>query len=331
MISKHLIAMQNYDRAFRYYFRFLLQIPSIYIPSSLPHIFIFSSRRSGSTVLRDMIASQPGFNYIDEPFNFSINQFHPYKNILGRDTLSQLISISQVDEGELEQFLDKLLNREIVTRSQWRIFSQNYHWHWNRYVVKELNAKNLIYWFQAYLGARMESIFHIRHPIAVALSSINTKWPHYYLDFLIDEEFNSTYLSKNARKISEEIHQSGTEFDKYVLDWCMENLMPINMVKNNLIPIVYYEQIATEPIKTSQFLCKLLNLPNIEQMAKIAVQPSPTSTGKSRSEISKSGPTIRIDKWRNLVDRDQTLMVSRILDAFENDFYTSTSPYPSKL
>ncbi|MCF7914762.1 MAG: hypothetical protein K9L66_06335, partial [Spirochaetaceae bacterium] len=34
----------------------------------LPDVFIFSTQRSGSTLLFDMVASQPGFKAVGEPF-----------------------------------------------------------------------------------------------------------------------------------------------------------------------------------------------------------------------------------------------------------------------
>ncbi len=70
--------MNNIIQKVSFWGRYLLQLPSKYVQNDLPHIFLFSTRRSGSTLLRDLVYSQPGFNYIDQTFNAIIYNHYSY-------------------------------------------------------------------------------------------------------------------------------------------------------------------------------------------------------------------------------------------------------------
>ncbi len=44
-------------------------LTSVYRPSGLPHVFLFTMPRSGSTWLMELIWSQPGFKAVNEPLD----------------------------------------------------------------------------------------------------------------------------------------------------------------------------------------------------------------------------------------------------------------------
>jgi hypothetical protein len=44
-------------------------LTNVHRQGPLPNVFLFATPRSGSTWLMEIIASQPGFKYYDEPLN----------------------------------------------------------------------------------------------------------------------------------------------------------------------------------------------------------------------------------------------------------------------
>ncbi len=319
----------QFELALRYYIRYVIQFPSLFRPDGSPHIFLFSSRRSGSTLLRDMIASQPNFNYIDEPLNFAQNQYNPYRKLFPGDQHGQIVSLDDQKEKTLKNYIEGILDRKYITRSQWRAFDKNYHWLWKRYVVKELNAKNLIPWFENYFGERIKIIYHIRNPFAVAASLVERGWSHYFNVYLEDAEYSDKYITPQIRSMAAKINHCGSDAEKYILDWCFENYVPLKLYRQRTWITISYESIVSDPASVSKKLCSVLDLPNADTMMNIVAKPSPTPLSRhSRSKIKSNGPESRLASWQQKFDPDVINDFSKILDAFEIDLYSSKSAYP---
>ncbi len=106
------------DLGVRHYTRRLLQTPTTYVhdpAADKPHVFLFSTRRGGSTLVRNMIYSQPGFNYIDQPLDLSERQFNPYRNELPNPPGSQFISISEEQNTLLFKYFQNFTYRKVCS------------------------------------------------------------------------------------------------------------------------------------------------------------------------------------------------------------------------
>lgn len=312
---------------YRHYLRYLLQIPSLYIPGRKPHIFLFSTRRSGSTLLRDMIYSQPGFNYIDQPFDLTRNQFNPYRQNLPDFSSGQLVQMSDDELKQVENYLNRLLARRYIVRSQWRVWSKSYHWIWNRYVVKELNAKPLMPWFERIWSKRAMIVYMTRHPLASASSTLHKKWQHTAGVFLRSPEFCRQYLDAEMASLSQQIIEDGSALEKFVLDWCLENLVPSRLWQSSSWLTVSYEALVRDPLAACQRICSRLDLPDIDRMVQVASLPSPSATKNSRRDIEERGAQSRLDAWRREIDLADLAKISRILDTFQISLYNVQSQY----
>ncbi|SFM80649.1 hypothetical protein [Thermodesulforhabdus norvegica] len=132
-------------------------------------IFIFANRRGGSTLVMEMIYSQPGVDYIAQPLD--LWQLHPHFNRLPHPLRSKFIALKEEEEERLAKYFTDLLAGRIRLRNQWRIFDRNFSFLVNRLVVKVCNAHALIDWFNEHFD--IHCLYLIRHPIATALSIIN--------------------------------------------------------------------------------------------------------------------------------------------------------------
>jgi len=316
------------NRAIRYYIRYILQIASIYEPTGDPHIFIFSTRRGGSTLLRDMIYSQPGFNYIDEPFNFWEMHYNPYKRKFGFPSTAQITSIDPQLEDKYRDYMRGLLTRKYIIRSQWRIWDDYYKWRWHRYVLKDVNLKPVIPWIADQLGNDIRIVYQIRHPMAVAKSLVQCGWPHLYPTFLEDEEFCHKYVTTQMIRTVQSVENEGNAYEKYLLDWYFENLVPLRFCKREDWVIVSYEALVCSPRDVAERLCRQLELPDVESMISTIAKPSPSASKKAKAMIQEQGAASRLATWQSVDGRViETFKV--IANAFEIDVYRHDSLFPA--
>jgi hypothetical protein len=305
----------------------LLQIPSQYRPSGRPHIFLFSTRRSGSTLLRDILYSQPGFNYIDQPFDFTHRQYNPYQRYLPQVKASQFVSLTEEEKLLVEDYMNKLLNRKYVVRSQWQIKGGNYQWIWDRFVVKILNAKPLIKWFQDTWREKAIIVYMTRHPIANALSVMRRDWELSAEAHLTNRSFVEENISDELYAFSRDIQKKGTTLEKHVLDWCLENLVPLRLWERSPWFTISYEKIVSQPEIAIRRICKHFGLPDRTRMLETINRPTRTAFSSSE-DIRLQGAQARLSKWLKEVDEQDLHDISVIFDRFQLGLYKVDDPFP---
>lgn len=318
--------MTTWKEAAKYFGRYLIQLPGKYEPGSKPHIFLFSTRRSGSTLLRDMIYTQRGYNYIDQPFD--LHQFNPHKKLLPELPSSQVVFEQEQDYEKIKHYLDQLLTRKAVYRSQWDIFSDYYNWQWEAYVVKILNAKVNIDWFKESFDAKI--IYSVRHPVATSFSIMNRNWGFTTSAYLNNETFVKKYLSEAMLELSYEVEEHGELLDRHVLNWCLENLEPLRLWKERDWLTISYERMVLDPAHTAKRICESCNLPDYETMMAVTDKPSRTTLKGSRADIKANGSESRMASWMKKIDSETSRRLTRILDTFKIDLYTMDDPFPQK-
>jgi len=287
---------------------------------------MFATRRGGSTLLRDVIYSQSEFNYISQPFNHY--QFNPYMRFMPEGKIGQLISLQETDKRELKQYIDRLLERKYIVRSQWKIWAKNYHWRWERYVLKILAAKAMIDWFTDTYRETARIVYMTRHPIPSALSIIHKKFRFTAKAYLCNEHFVKSELTDDLINFAYQILDSGTTLEKYVLNWCLENLVPLRRWEYRGWVTVSFERLVLEQRHTAARLCEKLDLTDIDRMIETISRPSPTTTRASKSSILAMGPQERVSYWIKGIDEDILQKVAKILEAFQIDLYDAGDPLP---
>jgi hypothetical protein len=227
----------------------------------------------------------------------------------------------------VENYFNRLLARHYVVRSQWRLWSKSYHWVWNRYVVKELNAKALMPWFEHTWSQRAKIVYMTRHPLASAASTLQKKWQHTAGIFLHSPEFCRQYLDTAMAQLSQQIIEGGSGLEKFVLDWCLENLVPSRLWQSSSWLTVSYEALVSDPLAACQRICSRLDLPDLDRMVQVAGIPSPTATKASRQQIEERGAHSRLDAWMREIAPGELAKLSRILDTFQIGLYNVHSCY----
>ena len=310
----------------KYLIRYLLQLPSCYKPSGKPHIFLFSTRRSGSTLVRDIIYSQSGFNYIDQPFD--LTQYNQHIRQLPQAKLGQFINLTNEEEKQVERYVRGILNRQYVFRSQWQLWNGQYKWCWERYIVKVLTAKGLIHWFESTFKDQIQIIYMTRHPIPTSLSILNRRWGLTTQAYLENETFIRDYLSDSKISFTWDILRSGSKLEHHVLNWCLENLVPLKGWSNSNWLTLSYEKLLTDPHYSTRRLCQKLDLKEAQKMLTTLNVPTRTAVHASKVKIIAQGAEVKLGTWQNQISSSEIRKINAILEMFEIDLYQAHKILP---
>lgn len=317
-----------WSQAFRYYLRFLLQVPASYRPDGSPHVFLFSTRRSGSTLLRDAIGSVPGFNYIDQPFDCWL--FNPHADSLPHYDGCQVTSASADQFSQLKRYLDDLLARRKILRSRWQFWRQKTPFFWSRYVVKIVNAKALISRLERAYRNKAIIAFLVRHPVPTAMSILQRGWGLTAQSYLSDERFVDSYLTEKMVERSWQVLRGRDLFEKHVLNWCLENLVPLRLWREADWFRVSFEAMVTEPSRTTRRLLGFVGADS--QLASVVegtlARPTRTASKQSAAAIRAQGARSRTESWQQTIGQKALGRVQSLLELFEVDLYDAGSPFP---
>lgn len=290
-------------------------------------IVIFANRRGGSTLLMEMLASQPGMDFVNEPLN--LWRYPPYFNRLSHPPRGRFISLSQEDAMQVRSYFEDLLTGCIKAFNAWNPFHPTWSFRVNRLVVKLLGANTLIDWLVKELD--IEVLYLLRHPVPVALSCLRLNWGNDAEAYLQNPWFREQILGPERARFADEVLVRGTPPQKFVLEWCLENLYPLQVHRNRPWLVLTYEEVISRPKQVSELICSRFRLPDPARMAHMVGQSSRTTFfTDSREAIAKQGPQAMLDRWLKRVSQEELRAVQEILDTLGIRAYQAFSPHPSE-
>lgn len=287
---------------------------NIHIPSKTEkNIIIISTPRSGSTWLMELIATQPGFKKISEPFNFRKSDVKKHLEITSWDTLYDPVSLHRI-ESYLKGFLTGRLRFKNTKpwETQYRPFT-------NRLVFKILHGfEDRIEFLSKMLNAKI--VILIRHPIPVSIS--RQEYPR--IDTFLNSQYSKSF-TKNQLAYAQKINQQGSKMERGMLSWCLQNYVPLRDKTDEWIMITY-EQLVMEPDVITDYLCRKLNFQFPDKILKrldIASNSINQSTDETRQKIREKEKRWLIEKWRKQVDVEEEQKLMNILKIFQMDIYVA--------
>ena len=284
-------------------------------PGDLPNVFIFTTPRSGSTWLMELIQSQPGFKRCSEPLNLRIPGIARRLGVEGWNELYQ-------DDvwPKLERYFEGLCSGRL------RFLNQSPFIPFYRPFTRRIVAK-ILHGGEAHIerlgnSCNARVVFLLRHPIAVSLS----RGQNPRLRTFLESDYKR-YFSQEELALGWKIFQSGSPLQKGVLDWCFQNAVPLRAAQPEWIVMSYEEMVLSpEPIldRMAKELC--LELP--ERLRAGLDLPSETVRKSDRATaVTLAGPRRAeqswwlVEKWRQQVSEDDEREVMQILDHFGIDCY----------
>ena len=278
---------------------------NIHTKSDKPDVFIFSVGRSGSTWLMEIIHSQKEFKYSNEPL------WNLQRTIRGRllplAPGGKYIHVEEEGEANLLEFFHLLLDDRIQVSPPWNVFSPDYSFLTQRYVVKILHGTSLINWLSGRLD--IKSIFLIRHPIPRALAKTKRHGRCFVHTFMNNDYFREQYLDKAMIQGIDTILAQGTGLEKQVLSWCLENLVPLRSLEDKSWLVLTYEELVLNPMKTVDYLCEELELSDPQRMYRHIEVPSASASKELRQHLKV--PKAVMDSRRQIAQRWKKEVTSR--------------------
>lgn len=284
-------------------------------PGSKPNVFIFSSPRSGSTWLMELIRTQPGFKSCEEPLNLRNLDVRQH---LGLDYWNQLYAENA--PAYLYPYFAGFCNGSMRFMNGNPV-KKHHRIETNRIVFKILHGgEDRVHWFAEQFNGRI--ILLLRHPLAVTVS--RETFPR--LNTFLNSDYQN-FLTPAQNTLSLDIVQHGTHLEKGVLSWCLQNAIPINCASAEWV-ILTYEQLVLDPDPLIHRLAEKLELPNPERMLDKLNKPSASyrKSDKETRSILAGGllenRQIVVNKWRKKVNSEAGKSAMNILNLFGLDIYS---------
>lgn len=304
--------------------------PSLYQQGKARNVLLFSSRRGGSTLFEQIVTCNQGFRSIDQPFDL----FNPNTKagkiktkFLPDMYWSQFISLNSSEEYQVKLYM------KLALSGQLRLLGGIEQWDFpvlgHRTFMKILNASPLIDWFIQ--NFEVNVCYLMRHPIPQALSVMQNKWGITADAYMKSQYFVESYLNLEQVSIAEDILKSDDYFQQAILNWVVENLVPLKYAKTSFQKIAY-EDLITDPVQVITLLSHELDLPNINRMTKEVIRPSRSvkfSGAANRKNLQSKDPKAIISSWMKKVTDEQIKQVDKILSTFEITEYSSNSAIPN--
>ncbi|GLQ34010.1 hypothetical protein GCM10007939_02930 [Amylibacter marinus] len=295
---------------------------------ALPNIALVGSRRSGSTLLMQMIAQNAGVKYVDQPFSpfVVLDQARRRHPVLAN---GPMIAPNASQQENLDQYIKDIIEGFHVNEP-WKLWSKEFKFRSDRLVFKTTAAQFLL---DLLVQNQFQVILYFRHPIAQALSCMRNDWGDKLQYFQSSDRFKQEFLTREQGLLLQEICRSGSDLQKYVLSWCCENL-PLWDEQHANTPSIFYEDLVAERAKIVKLLAVECQLAQVDEMYIAAGQASASvkslSAKGTRSLISQGNAEKLIYGWQQSVTGEASVQVQNILDHFPGCPYRAGDALPRK-
>ena len=298
-------------------------------PTKQP-ICLYASRRSGSTLLMQMISTNRGVMFSDQPFGlYSIGSANV--NRLPVFAYSQIACPDDDEEAILRNYIRRLIDGRIRVNTPWKFWSRDFHCFNDRICLKITDAKAMIDWIDQEFD--VSTVVLTRHPIAQALSVSENHWLTTGKGLLKNSGFVARWLTSELEAKCWDLYRRGTELEGRMVDWALENLVPLRLLPDR--PgwlFVSYEDLIVRTPEVIECLATRLQLDDREAMARQIARPSRSTRRASSQErqrmIQEQSRDRLVDSWRARISSEDLRACFRVLDRFGIDLYRPDASLP---
>ncbi len=300
-----------------------------FTPTQRP-ICLYASRRSGSSLLMEVISVNQGVMFSDQPFglytasptNINLMPLFPYGQIACPDA---------DEEALLHEYVQGLLSGRERANLPWKFWRKEFHFSNDRLCLKITDAKTMILWMSEHFD--VDTVVLTRHPIAQAVSVANVGWYPTGKGLLRNASYVQHWLDDDLVTYCWDRYRCGSELQWRVLDWALENLPMLRLLPEH--PewrYVSYEDLIAHTEKVVEHLSGELNLVDRQRMLARVVNPSRSTRREStaeRKQLIKEGNSHKLlNSWRSQLDDQELRSCFHVLDRFKIDLYQPDSPMP---
>lgn len=292
-----------------------------------PNIAIFAQRRGGSTLLADMLASEPGVLEVIEPFHLvEGNPGYPHmRKWLTPRLHSIFFDLDREDEARVREYASHLLTGRLPIGDCRR---PKFPFVVDRILLKILHASALMDWLAEEFGLRVVRL--LRHPAPQALSVLQRGWGFTVEAYFTRPDFLRGFLGEDQVEYGRRILAGSSPWRKAILDWCVEYHLLVHHTRRPS-PLITYEELTIDPGATCRSLCDQLGLDHYDRIVDRIRMPSTSPGGCSRDNlplILSGDGRLLIRSWSSRVDGTRAAQAQDILDRFGVSHYDMSHPLP---
>jgi hypothetical protein len=294
------------------------------------NICLFATRRGGSTWIMELIATQPGVRSLNEPFGswFGVGAqvLRMPKYAAGHPVHFE----SPEEEERFRAFTELLLSGRAPVNAPWSFWRKGYRFRSDRLVLKILEAKALIDWFDRTFDVQI--VYVTRHPIPQALSCIRNGWAPSSRAYLGDPWFREEQLGDELADYAFEVVRTGSALERYVLNWALENYVPLKLIHDRPAWIyASYEECVVRQEATLERLAEALELTDVDAMRGAFSRPSSTSRmsqAQTLEQIQRGDAGAALRAWRHRISEEEERGALEILARLRIPLYEVGSDLP---
>lgn len=188
-------------------------------------------------------------------------------------------------------------------------------------LIKEIRANLFLKWVHNNFP-QIPMLFVLRHPCAVVLSRLQLGWDTDgdIEPFLAQDELVHDYLEAKM----EIIRGARTPEEKHAVIWCISNLVPLTQFAPSELPVIFYEQLCTQPREEVDRLFSAIGHSYTPSVFSALEKPSTTATSSSAVMHGDD----RVTRWQRELSARQIGDILSIVRAFGLDHIYDDSPLP---
>lgn len=310
----------------------LVWLPVRHDPGEQRPICLFCTRRGGSTWLMETIGAARGMLPLNQPLEILTPNLTPYQyRRLPKFDRGQVVLPEADQEQALQEYVDDLLAGRIRVNAPHRPWRSDFHWRTDRLLLKIVDAKPMMDWFDATYD--VDVVYLLRHPVPQALSCLRNGWDTTTLAYTRSRRFVDEVLGDPAlASYAEEVDRDGTGLERFVVNWVVENLAPLQVLADRPSWLVLsYEESVVDREQTLQTVASRLGLTDLDRMRQASERSSRSSgmsTDSTRAAIVSGDHTALVGGWQHRLAEDDVRRVQAILDRFGVTVYRSDAVMP---
>jgi hypothetical protein len=271
----------------------------------------------------EMIATQPGTKYINEPDHKDLLERYRALRIAPR---WRWLSLAPHERQDLAHFL--LNDRRSGLFGPVNPLAPGHSRRTSRRVLKLIRMTALVEWLDS-LG--FATVYLLRHPIPQAQSCMNRRHRVHLDAYLADAGFlqrlNMDIVSYVRRTAS-----GGDPMLQYVTEWCLENIVALSSpLAGHRFALTTHETLITDPVTEMQRLAQTLSLERVDLILGRVSEPSRTTDSSSAATLEsiRAGQGSRmLDLWRRDLSQEEERRLLEPLRVFGINLYTCGEVLP---
>ena len=290
---------------------------------SEPDVFIFSLPRAGSTLLTEILNTDPNSKTASEPLALNKDNIQVLLKQFDSDILAErYVDISGDHLHQMFNYFKNLSDGLTWNSYYWSDFFTPYHrFSTSRTLFK---TQRVTYYYDDLMLHFKEDfgLYLLRHPVAHSLSRMSKEWSK-YIDLYADSKKIKDSIPQAAKLKIEHLQHAGSKLDKFITSWCLENFLFLRDYQSGSLPSnvfpVFYEELVIDPEKTIKKLCTEIEMSyNDNMLSRLNIPSSGIihSTRHTEDQIITGNKDYLVNRWKDSLDAISENQFKDILSSF---------------